>query len=201
MHSITNPVFPCLSPLRLLRIPRVGGVARLLWWVALGGRGSVLGLGVALGRSTVGRLVVRLLGVGWVSGRVLIGWLGWGLLVGVVGVVSSRQGRVGLVGERHGGGGVCRVGQRPGSSSVRVTWSWSSCRGRGGRAHTRAGRGRSGGGGILTGRPGGVMVGRSLGWRVQGHAGEGGGEVLQQLLLLRLPGEAEIRNFALKEII
>ena len=110
MHSITNPVFPCLSPLRLLRIPRVGGVARLLWWVALGGRGSVLGLGVALGRSTVGRLVVRLLGVGWVSGRVLIGWLGWGLLVGVVGVVSSRQGRVGLVGERHGGGGVCRVG-------------------------------------------------------------------------------------------
>ena len=41
------------------------------------------------------------------------------------------------------------------------------------------------------------MVSRSLGGRIHGEVGQGGGQVLQQLLLLRLPGEAEVRNFAL----
>ena len=35
------------------------------------------------------------------------------------------------------------------------------------------------------------------GGRVEGHGGHGGGQVLQQLLLLSLPGEAEVRHFVL----
>ena len=100
-----------------MRVARVGRVARLLR-VALGGRSSVLGLGVSLLRrrsTSVRRLVVGLLGVGRVGWRV-----GVPRLVVVVGVVAAREGGVGLVGEGHGGGRLYRVGQRSRSSSVRV---------------------------------------------------------------------------------
>ena len=50
-------------------------------------------------------------------------------------------------------------------------------------------------------RPGWVLgvVRRGGGRRVQGHRGQGRGQVLQKLVLLRLAREAEIRNLALKQ--
>ena len=124
-------------------------------------------------------------------------------MVVAVRVVPAGERSVGLVRQRHRG--LDWVGQRPWGSGIRVSRGIS--RGvRGGVRGSSGWRSRAGwvgrrgpGRGVgLAGRSAGVVVGGSLGGRVQGQGGEGGGEVLQQLLLLRLPGVTEVGNFALK---
>ena len=189
-----------LSPLRLLGVSWVGGVSWLSL-ISLGRRSCILLLIVSLGRrgGPVLRLIVSLRGVG------RVGWRR--LLVVAVRVVAARQGSEGLVGQRHRR--LHWVGQRPRGSGIRVSggvgWSSSVRVSRGvGWASSwwsragRVGRRRSSWRVSLAGRPAGVVVGRGLGGRVQGQAGQGGGQVLQQLLLLRLPGITEVGNFALK---
>ena len=183
---------PCLSPLRLLGVARVRRVGRLAR-ISLRWRSSILAW--RRGCSVLG-LIVGLGGGGWGGSR-------GGLVVVVVGIVATRQGSVGLVGQRHRG--LHWVGQRPRCSSVGVSrgipWgsSWGSSWGsRWWSRAGRVGRRRPGWRVSLAGRPAGVVMGRGLGGRVQGQAGQGGGQVLQQLLLLRLPGITKIGNFALK---
>ena len=161
------------------------------------GRSSILRLRISLGLwwdgSSVLRLIVSLLGVSWVSGRILVAGLSWRLLVVVVRIVTSGEGSIGLVWEWHGG--LDRVGQ---SSTTRGWSRRSRARGHAGSNIGRrgpAGRQRSRGTTvriILASWAGGFMVSRSLGGSLECQIRQGGGEVLQQLILLRLPCKAEI---------